>query len=474
MGDRVYKLKKPVDLGFLDFTTREARERICHREVELNRRLAPDVYLGVLDVVSDGEPCDHLVVMRRMPADRRLSTLVVDGDPRGAEWIHGLARLLADFHARAERSPVIDRSASADAVRRNWDDNLAAMVPFEGAGLDEDLSRRVATLVHRYLDGRGPLFEQRIATGQVCDGHGDLQAADIFCLEDGPRVLDCIEFSDELRHGDVMADLGFLAMDLERLGAPELADQLVEEYDEFAAEVCPSSLLHHYVAYRAHVRCKVNCLRSSQMESTARDEVLRAASDLLELAAAHLERARVRLVLVGGLPGTGKTTVAEGLAERSGWTVLRSDVIRKELAGLPPDAPADAAYGEGIYGPETTDRVYQELRDRARVALGLGESVILDASWSNEGERVRARELAEACVADVAELVCRVPAETAAARIRERRARGRDASDATTEVAERMAATADDWPEAAVVDTGATPDEAVDAAWEELRGEPEV
>src|SRR5215470_5751941 len=234
VGDRAYKLKKPVAMGFLDFSTREAREAACRREVELNRRLAPDVYLGVADVRGpDGRPCDHLVVMRRMPAERRLAALVRAGADV-EDSVRRVARLVAAFHERAATSPEIAAAGSVASVRRNWEDNFEQMAPFVGAVLDAAVAARVRVLAERYLDGRGALFHQRTASGMVRDGHGDLLAEDVFLLDDGPRVLDCIEFDDRLRWGDVLADVAFLAMDLERLGSPGLAARFLDRYREFS------------------------------------------------------------------------------------------------------------------------------------------------------------------------------------------------------------------------------------------------
>ncbi len=223
VGDRAYKLKKPVHYGFVDFRSREARLAACRREVELNRRLAPDVYLGVADVLdAGGRACDHLVVMRRLPEDRRLADLVAAGAPVEAE-LGRLARLLAEFHAGADRSARADEAAGSEALTRRWAANSAEMARLVGPVFDAGVVDRVDRLARRYLAGRGPLFGDRVAAGRACDGHGDLLAEDIFCLEDGPRVLDCLEFDDGLRLGDVLADVAFLAMDLERLGRPELA-----------------------------------------------------------------------------------------------------------------------------------------------------------------------------------------------------------------------------------------------------------
>src|SRR3546814_2724693 len=187
-GDRAYKLKKDVDLGFLDFSSREKRLAACRREVELNRRLSPDVYLGVADVLdAAGEPCEHVVVMRRMPADRRLSTLVLEGAPV-EEALDDLAAMIARFHATAERSPEADRAAGRDALAGRWAANTAGLETFAGRFIDASAVEAVDELARRYLAGREPLFDARVAAGRARDGHGDLLADDIFLLDDGPRV----------------------------------------------------------------------------------------------------------------------------------------------------------------------------------------------------------------------------------------------------------------------------------------------
>lgn len=456
VGDRAYKLKKPVDLGFVDLTTREERERICHREVDLNRRLAPDVYLGVLDVSEPGETdpevCDHLVAMRRLPDERRLSTLVMEGDELATEQLREVARQLADFHSRAERSPEIDQAATPEALLGLWEEGFTALADFEGEVLDPQVCRRIEHLARRYLEGRHDLLWHRIEGGHVCDGHGDLLATDIFCLDDGPRILDCIEFNDRFRHGDVVGDVAFLAMDLERLGAPELGRRFLDWYAGFAAETCPRSLIEHYVAYRAHVRCKVNCLRSEVGE----------ARRLLRTTQRWLEAARVRMVLVGGSPGTGKSTVARAMADALGWPLLSTDEVRQEQTRPAPGE--QVAYGEGRYAPEAKDRVYRELLERAFVSARNGESVVLDATWSDHRHREEARSVAEECLADVVELRCEVEPEVAFGRIRDRLEQQLGASEATPEVAERLAAEFEAWPEATGITTAGVVSEAVAAA----------
>ena len=460
MGDRAYKLKKAVDLGFLNFTTRESREAACHREVALNRRLAPDVYLGVADVHDGGgDVCDHLVVMRRMPADRRLSTLVLHGAAVDAA-LDDLARLVAAFHARAERSPAADRAAGGEALAARWSANTAGLEPFAGRFLEPGEVQSVHELAHRYLAGRGPLLASRIASGRACDGHGDLLADDIFCLDDGPRVLDCLEFDDALRLGDGLADVAFLAMDLERLGRPDLGHRFLAAYQSASGDRWPASLAHHHLAYRAQVRAKVSAIRADQGVSDAAATAPR----LLALAHAHLDAGRARLVLVGGLPGTGKSTLARGIGEATGALVIRSDVVRKELAGLPANQPAGATFGSGIYTAAATAATYRELLGRAERALGMGEMVVLDASWTAADHRAAARRLAEVTASDLVELRCVAPLDVVGERIARRAAAGGDASDADTAIAAAMAAVADPWPTSVAVDTTAAPASAVQSA----------
>ena len=464
VGDRAYKVKKQVDLGFLDFRARDARRLVCHREVLLNRRLSPDVYLGVADVTGpDGEPCDHIVVMRRMPADRRLSTLVRAGvDVDGDLW--QLAHLMAAFHARAERGPAADEAAGRDATAARWATNTQEMLGL-GDVLDRDEVCAVDRLAQRYLAGRAPLFAWRVAEGRACDGHGDLLADDVFCLPDGPRVLDCLEFDTALRLGDGLADVAFLAMDLERLGHPELGDRFLAAYREHADDAWPASLAHHHVAYRAQVRAKVGAIRATQGDAASAPEAVR----LLAVARRHLEAGAVRLVVVGGLPGTGKSTVADGLGDALGATVLRSDEVRKELAGQAIDAPMPAGFRQGQYSAEHTTGAYGEVLRRARVGLERGESVILDASFTDDAWRSAARTLAADTQADLTELRCTVDADTAADRIRRRLAAGGGASDATPAIAAALAASDTPWPSAHEVDTSAGVATSVAAALDAVR-----
>jgi uncharacterized protein len=448
-GDRAYKLKKPVRTRFLDFSTVQARAAMCQRETELNRRFAPDVYLGVAEVRDPaGQVCDHLVIMRRMAASLRLSALIEAGRPVG-EALRQVARILAAQHAAAPRGDEISQQGSRDALWQRWTDNIGQAASMADGLIEPADIDAVYRLAGRFLAGRSALLDHRVRGGRIVDGHGDLLAADIFCLADGPRILDCLEFDDKLRWLDGLDDAAFLAMDLERLGTHELAGRFLDWYVEFSGDPAPTSLRHHYVAYRAFVRAKVSCLRARQGDRLAGQE----AGQLTALALRHLRAGAVTVVVVGGLPGTGKSALAGALADRLSWSVLSSDRIRKELADLPAAQPAHAGFHSGIYAPFWTERTYAEVVRRAAELTSHGESVILDATWVSAEHRAAAAAMADRMVADLVQLQCTAPAALAEQRIRRRTD---SLSDAYPEVAARMAQTQAPWPDAVAIDTGSS------------------
>lgn len=461
-GDRAYKVKKAVDLGFVDYTDRQARRAACVREVALNRRFAPDVYLGVGEVVApDAEASEPLVVMRRMPAGRRLSALVRAGADVD-EVLRAVARRLAAWHATAPRGRDVDEQGTRDALASRWEASFEQVRATTEGGSGFDGVPEVQRLVRRYLAGREALFDSRIEQRRVVDGHGDLLAEDIFCLDDGPRVLDCLEFDDHLRYVDGLDDAAFLAMDLEQLGAPAAAARFLARYGEYSGDPAPPSLWHHYVAYRAFVRAKVSLIQAEQGAPGVRSAARRLVSTTLR----HLRTSAVGLTLVGGLPGSGKSTLSGALADRLGVTLLSSDRLRKELAGIPPESPAPAAYEEGLYTPEWTARTYDILLDRAAALLSRGESVVLDATWSAAELRAAAGRVAERTCADLVALHCQVPDEVAAARLS---TRSPGPSDADLGVADALAAREPPWPDAVVVDTSGPLESAVSRALAAVR-----
>lgn len=464
VADRVYKVKKPVAFPFLDWTTLEAREEACRSEVRLNRRLSPDVYLGVGHFSAPDGGREPVVVMRRLPADWSLSALIRRGEPSLPGRMEDLAAVLAAFHATAERGPAVERDCAHEAVSDLWRRNLAELGGIPGCPVPPTLLSEAADLADGWLRGRQPLFESRIADGRAVDGHGDLLCDDTFFTPDGVRVLDCLEFDPALRHGDTVADLAALAMDIEHLGRPDLAGDLIRSYQAASGDRWPRSLTDYWIAYRALVRAKVGCYRCSAAAGpegrAIRDDVGR----LVGLAVRHLRSARIRVVLVGGLPGTGKTTLAHRLGEHTGWPVLSSDALRRATAGVRPGVRNGSAYGQGIYARACIDANYRALIGSAAERVGHGYPVILDASWSRSAWRRAAGSMAREHSAELLALECVAPVDVARSRILTRQAAGDDLSEATPDVAVEMAGSYDPWPEAVRVDTLRPPAESLATA----------
>lgn len=461
-GDHVLKVRKPVSYGFADFRDVEQRRADCWREVQLNRRLSPDVYLGTARVLFGGRTAEHAVVMQRLPATRNLASIVASGADAESELVR-VADVLARFHKQALRSPAISASATSTAIWQRWQATEEELGRFIGPVVDAADYRRLVGLAQRFLRGWAPLFERRIASGAVCDGHGDLQAADVFCLRDGPRLLDCLEFDDTLRYGDVLADAAFLVQDLERMGAPGEARTFIDAYRRSSGTEQPEPLLHFYVAARAHVRLLVECLRLEQGLDEPSDPPA-----VLAQALAHLEAAIPRLVLVGGLPGSGKSTLASWAGKELGCTVLSTDHLRSVDN---PGCVGPVPFGTGRYTFQHRLGVYQQLLERAEALLRDARSVVLDATWSNAEFRQLAMATARAASATLVELECRCAPEERSRRILGR-GHGRPVeSDATLAIADALAATADPWPTAHAVDTSGSVDDTAKAALELLHAE---
>jgi aminoglycoside phosphotransferase family enzyme/predicted kinase len=462
--DRVYKLLKPVRTGFLDHTDRSVRIAATETEFDLNRRIAPDVYLGLGDLIEGDELVDRLLIMRRLPAERCLSALVTS--PQFSDHLRAVARQVAAFHARLVSIHEPVPLSTAEGLRSFWHSSADEIRPSVGDVIDADDFDAVARFVDEYLDHHVALFDSRRADGWVRDGHGDLIADDIFMLDDGPRILDCLAFDREYRVTDVLADIGFLVMDIERIAGRAAAHRLMQWYGEFTAERHPSSLAHHYVAYRAHVRAKVAVIRHRQGQTGMVELARTHHAQALE----HLRRARGNVVLVGGGPGTGKTSLTNALAERLNWVVIDSDTVRKDLFRIDHDDHDVAAHPE-LYSVEATEATYTELTRRAQRLIDAGESVILDATFTRHSHRAQVRRMADAIGARTIEFECVLDLQIAKRRIQERTRRGGDVSDATTDEVDRLAAR-DTWPSATAISTDCPIEEAADAAVAQVLSRP--
>jgi len=457
VGERAYKAKKPVLTDFLDFRTPELRERACRREVALNSRLSAGTYLGIAHLEDPaGGPPEPFVVMRRYRDRDRLAAMVTRGrtgedDESVRGMLDTIAAVLARFHERAERSSTIDTQGSADAVNRRWMENLQELQRYAGATFSEESLARIQRLFTDFVSGRAPLFAHRIAQGCIVDGHGDLLADDIFWVDGEPAILDCLEFDDELRYVDRIDDAAFLAMDLEFLGRKDLGDYFLERYaarstQSGASSPAPASLRDFYVAYRALVRAKVDCVRLSQGAAEAGMD----AACHLAIATWHLEDGGVRLALIGGNPGTGKSTLAAALAEHVGAQVISTDDVRRQLRDGGAIAGEAGVLDAGLYSPENVMTVYEVALRRAGQCLANGQSVILDGTWRDPHLRALAHRLASETHSALVELMCAVPVDAAAGRITTREP---GSSDATPEIAAALAARHHGWDTAHLLET---------------------
>jgi aminoglycoside phosphotransferase family enzyme/predicted kinase len=453
-GDFAYKLKKPVDFGFVDYSTLDARREFCEREVSLNRRLASDVYLGVVPVVerdgslvmggeddvASGAAVEWAVKMRRLnDADTLLKRLADDRLPGGI--MERLGIHLAEFHDAAERGSRIAEYGSFGQVADNTLGNLEETRPHVGDVVTPEVHGRVESLTREALSNLEGIIDERADAGAPCDTHGDLRLEHVYVADDGAiTIVDCVEFNDAFRYADPVSDIAFLAMDLLVRGYDRETATVLDAWFEATGDRDVRQLLDFYIAYRSCVRAKVHGFKALDGEvSEAERESARARSGMhwrFALTVLAPPRERPRLVMAGGLPGTGKSTVAADLEER-GWldAVIRSDVVRKELAGLGPGESAADAYGEGIYSPEWTRKVYDECRERAAALLREGKRVAIDASFHEDAQRAECVRLARELGVQPVFIECRLPADEAARRMGGRRG---DASDADAAVHERM------------------------------------
>jgi len=445
-GDYAYKLKKPVDLGFLDFTSLEKRRAACAEELRLNRRLAPDVYLAVVPVcrgpggirvTMDGcgkseVEIEVAVQMRRLPQEGLLDRLAQRGDLALAHMTD-IARQVARFHAAARRGPEIDVYGRIESLRVPVIQNFTQTEPYIGRTVSAALHAQLRASAGRFLDTHAALFNARVEQGRIVDGHGDLHLRNMFLEHGKVIVFDCIEFNPALRAGDAMNDIAFLVMDLLHRGLAAHANRFLNDYLEQTRDYGGLVLLDFYTFYRACVRAKVRSFESDNAMPEARAAIEREAAAYFDLAARLLAPRRGGLLITCGLSGSGKTTVAREAARILDGIVVRSDAVRKHLAAIPLDVRGDTS-GKEIYTPQMTQRTYSALLDHGREIIASGRWAILDAVYGRRDERTAAAALARELGVPFGILYCEAPQVELERRLQARAAGGADISDATVEV----------------------------------------
>ncbi len=405
-GDRVYKVKKPVKFAFLDFSTLALRRFYCEEEVRLNRRLAGDVYRGVVAIRSRGESyeladasssdaIEYAVEMTRLPQDRMFSEILRRGEAT-TEHVGQIVARLVEFHREADCSETVARNGSPETLQAMMDLDFSESGKYRGRTVSSRVDSAIQHFCCEFVAMHDLILRERQAGGFIRECHGDLRAEHI-CIGDRLWMIDCIEFAAKFRNRDVAAEVAFLAMDLEFLGYDELAAYLVEEYARASGDEHLAFLVPFYQCYFAYIRGKVESLKGLEAEVDAAERKL-----ALESAKRHFELAGRKswayapmIIAVTGLSGTGKTTIAEGVRARTGFVHLDSDAVRKELAGLATDRPSGPQSRAQLYDEEHGRRTYTELVTRASSVLRSGRGVVLDGTYQRRSNRDEVCRLAE-------------------------------------------------------------------------------
>ena len=488
-GRHAYKIKKAVDLGFVDYTTLERRRHFCEEEVRLNRRLAPSVYLGVVPVTRHGtqikmegagDVVEWAVKMERLADSATLGAHLGRGDV-DAGSIQELARRLARFHARVEGGAKVALGGSFEVVARNARENFDQSAEHVGETVSNSTYERLRALTETALVKLREVITGRASRGVPRDTHGDLRLDHVYWFPekrppDDWVVVDCIEFNERFRHADPIAEVAFLAMELGVEGRGDLAGEFVEAYLRLTGDEEGRILLPFYRAYRAAVRGKVEGMKLAGAEVPEREKALARAKAQARwlFASGELEAPGRKpcLVLVGGLPGSGKSTLARKIREAAGFSVLRSDVVRKELAGGRGPVAGRTGVGEDLYTDEWNDRTYGECLRRAEGVLFEGGRVLVDASFSSEARRRLFLDAGRRWGVASCLILCRADADLVRERLERRMG---DVSDADWAIYADMARRWEELgTETAVVarwiDTGGTVKGAVQGALDVLRG----
>ena len=446
----VYKLKKPVNFGFLDFSTLDRRRFYCQEELRLNRRLCPDIYEQIVALretdsgasfVGTGTVIDYAVMMKRLPAEGMLDRLIESGNITIEEMQH-VALVLCKFHSSAPTSPYISKFGTLERIQFNWRENFEQTVPFLTSTLSPAVNTTIRTFVDTFIDKNRSLFDERVENGFIRDCDGDIHLGNI-CLHNGfPYIFDCIEFNERFRYSDTAADIAFLLMDLDYHRRSDLADSVLATCVAASGDSGLTKLIPFYKVYRAYVRGKVESmkLRDNGISDQDRTAAAIRATRYFRLAQGYCLRSRLTptLFITCGTMGCGKSTLMYQLAFELGLVGFNSDTVRKQLAGLPLDTAIKSDFGEGLYSKEMTQNTYRQLELMAERELAAGRSVIVDAGFGSGTERSAFARLATAHSAEFVILFVQCPPDEQLRRLHERSLRSDSVSDGRAELLDQQ------------------------------------
>ncbi|NJN47202.1 MAG: AAA family ATPase [Candidatus Competibacteraceae bacterium] len=449
VGDYAYKIKKPLDLGFLDFTSLAHRKIYCEEELRLNRRLAPDIYMDCIPIcgsvenpILDGDPAnavEYAVKMRRFPQSALLDRSLASGVLELTQ-IDRLAKQLADFHESVARAPTEQPFGCPEQVQQPALDNFTQTRPLLEASEDLQLLNQLEQWTITAYRQLQPILLARKTGGFIRECHGDLHLGNML-LQDGQiTVFDCIEFNDEFRWIDVMSDLGFLLMDLHHRQAPALAWRLLNDYLECSGDYAGLAMLPYYQIYRALVRAKIAAIRANQAElgSAARTDAEAECRSYLRLARQFTQAHQPFLLITHGVSGSGKSTITTQLLATLGAIRIRSDVERKRLFGLKPLEGSDSTLNQGLYTADAGAKTYERLQELCGQIVGAGYPVLVDATFLQLAQRQAFRELADSRALPFVLLACTADPAILRDRVEQRKQRGEDAAEADVSVLEQQ------------------------------------
>src|SRR5215831_221215 len=439
-GPYAYKIKKPVNLGFVDFSTLVQRHFFCQEELRLNRRLAPQLYLAVVAISGtperprlhgQGTAIEYAVKMVQFAQETLLSHLIETGQLQVAH-IDSLVHEVSAFHASITTADPTSRFGTPEGVYQPVQENFQHLFDAIDDQVRQAHARDLEAWCQCTFAARRPDFIARKSDGFVRECHGDMHLGNMILLDDTVVIFDCIEFNDTLRWIDVASDVAFLTMDLADRGRPDLAHRFLNGYLEATGDYGLLVPLPFYLTYRALVRAKVAGIRLGQgtLPPEEAAQVRQAFGSYLDLAARYTRPSRPRLLMTHGVSGSGKTFATQQLVDATGAIRLRSDVERKRLGGL---APLERSTDRGdlaLYTPDVTQRTYAQLAQQAAQVVEAGFTVVVDATFLKRAHRDAFRHLAAQLNVPCTILEFRAPAETLRRRVAQRSAQADDASEA--------------------------------------------
>ncbi|MBX9706109.1 MAG: AAA family ATPase [Gammaproteobacteria bacterium] len=447
-GDYVYKIKKAVDFGFLDYSSLEKRKYHCEREIAFNKKLADDIYLEVVPIYGSnahpsfephGEPIEYAVKMRQFPQQAILGQLL-QSNQLTPEIIEQLTVAITEFHEQAEIANNAKEYGNPEHIHRFVMDNFEETLPLLSNQQEIVQLKTLANLTQLCYDGIRDKLRQRKEQGWVRRCHGDMHLNNIVMIADQPKIFDCIEFNEDFIWTDVMGDLGFIIMDLDEHNKPELARLLLNSYLEQTDDYSALTVLPYFCAYRAMVRAKVDQLRLTQpgLSTAEKRAIHKHYQQCLTLLKHYLEPRQPMLIIMSGFCASGKSSVARQIATRIGAIQIRSDVERKRLAGLSLAEDSQSRLYDDLYQSDITDNVYQHLADLAQRIIAAGFSVVVDATFLRKELREIFIRLSSKLDVPLTIVQCKAPDDILRERVTDRREAKEDVSEARLDVLEHQ------------------------------------